>query len=111
MPRMMARPSLPGVGPRHSTSQPEQSRRGALPEIAVHGETGLVVDEDPEALCDAWHRLLSDPERRREMGRAARRRAETHFSREHYAAAVESLYRETFDWFGRRGEGVGGDVP
>ncbi|MCH8156094.1 MAG: metal ABC transporter permease [Proteobacteria bacterium] len=38
---------------------------GAIPEIVVHGETGVVVDEDAEALCEAWRRLLADPPRRR----------------------------------------------
>jgi glycosyltransferase involved in cell wall biosynthesis len=71
------------------------TERGALPEIVVHGETGLVVEEDPAALCGGWRRLLDDPERRLAMGRAARRRAETHFSPTHLADAVDDLYRAT----------------
>jgi glycosyltransferase involved in cell wall biosynthesis len=69
--------------------------RGALPEIVVHGETGLVVEEDPVALCCAWRRLLDHPERRLAMGRAARQRAESHFSPAHLADAVDDLYRAT----------------
>jgi glycosyltransferase involved in cell wall biosynthesis len=70
------------------------TRRGALPEIVVDGETGLVVDERPEALSRAWLRLLDDAPARRAMGLAARRRAEREFSRERLGAAVDGLYRE-----------------
>jgi glycosyltransferase involved in cell wall biosynthesis len=70
------------------------SRRGALPEIVADGETGLLADETPEALAAAWASLLADPDRRRTLGGAARKRAETHFTRARLAAEVESLYRE-----------------
>jgi glycosyltransferase involved in cell wall biosynthesis len=68
------------------------TRRGALPEIVVDGETGLVVDEDPQALADAWARLLADEALRKELGEAAARRARTLFSPDRFAEAVESLY-------------------
>lgn len=68
------------------------TRRGALPEIVVDGETGLVVDEDPGALADAWARLLADEALRKELGEAAARRARTLFSPGRFAEAVESLY-------------------
>ena len=68
------------------------SRRGALPEIVAHGETGLVVDEDPEALARAWEALLRDDARRRALGAAARRRAEALFAPERFAEAAERLY-------------------
>jgi glycosyltransferase involved in cell wall biosynthesis len=69
------------------------SGRGALPEIIVDGETGIVVDENADSLAEAWYGLLEDPERRARMGRAARRRAERLFRPERYAADVEGLYR------------------
>ena len=69
------------------------SRRGALPEIVADGETGLLVDEDPEALCAAWQELLTDSERRARMGRSARQRAERCFDPARLAEEVESLYR------------------
>jgi glycosyltransferase involved in cell wall biosynthesis len=69
------------------------THRGALPEIVVDGETGLVVAEDAESLCAAWRRLLSDASLRRAMGEAARRRAERYFSRHRVAAEVERFYR------------------
>jgi len=68
------------------------SRRGALPEIVADGETGLLVDEDPEALCAAWQALLEDSERRARMGRSARLRAERCFDPARLAEEVELLY-------------------
>jgi alpha-maltose-1-phosphate synthase len=53
----------------------------AVPEIIVHGETGLVVPpEDPAALAGALVRLLSDPATARRMGSAARARASRRFA-------------------------------
>jgi glycosyltransferase involved in cell wall biosynthesis len=40
--------------------------------------------------------LLADPQQRRDLGTAARRRAEQHFSRERLAAEVEHLYRSLY---------------
>ncbi len=68
------------------------TRRGALPEIVVDGETGLVVDEDPNALAEAWALLLADDGLRKELGEAAARRARTLFSPERFAEGVETLY-------------------
>jgi mannosyltransferase len=70
------------------------TRRGAFPEIVAHGETGLVVDEEPEALARAWGALLAADSRRAEMGAAARRRAEALFAPARLAEQVEQLYRE-----------------
>jgi glycosyltransferase involved in cell wall biosynthesis len=68
------------------------TRRGALPEIVADGETGFVVDEDPDALAAAWERLLND-DARRALGEAAARRARTLFSPAGLAEGVEALYR------------------
>jgi glycosyltransferase involved in cell wall biosynthesis len=70
------------------------SRRGALPEIVADGETGLLADETPDSLAGAWAALLSDPDRRRGLAAAARKRAESHFTRARLAEEVEALYRE-----------------
>jgi glycosyltransferase involved in cell wall biosynthesis len=70
------------------------SRRGALPEIVRDGETGVLVDETAEALAAAWLLLLRDPVRRRELGAAARKRAEHVFTPGRLAAEVEALYGE-----------------
>ena len=53
---------------------------GAIPELVIHGETGLLVPpESPGALVDAIRSLAADPERRRAMGRAGRHRVERYF--------------------------------
>ena len=70
------------------------SKRGALPEIVVDGVTGILCEEDPEALANAWRDLLEAPLRRRSMGENARRRAETVFTPAHFADEVTALYRE-----------------
>lgn len=70
------------------------SRRGALPEIVADGETGLLVDERPEALAEAWEALLRDDGYRRALGAAARRRAETLFAPARFADTAERLYDE-----------------
>jgi glycosyltransferase involved in cell wall biosynthesis len=67
--------------------------RGALSEIVVDGETGLVAGADPAALSAGWQRLLDDASLRASMGAAARRRAQIHFSPARLAEQVEDLYR------------------
>ena len=71
------------------------SRRGALPEIVSEGETGLLVDEEPEALAGAWQRLLEDPDLRATMGEKARKRAEACFTPRRLAREVQRLYGES----------------
>ena len=64
-----------------------------IDEILAGGETGggvIVPREDPAALADALARLLDDEPLRQELGRRARRRAETAFSLD----AVGSQLRE-----------------
>jgi len=82
---------------------------GGIPEIVVHGETGLLVHfdaeskdspepRDPEgysrALAAAVNELLHDPERRLTMGKAARRRVVEHFSWKHIADLTLDFYRQ-----------------
>jgi glycosyltransferase involved in cell wall biosynthesis len=57
------------------------TERPGLDQYVAHGETGLLVPPDDErAFAAAVDELLSDPERAREMGLAARRRLEQGFS-------------------------------
>ena len=77
------------------------SRRGALPELVVDGETGILAEEEPDRLAASWQALLGDPQRRAAMGRAARARAEREWSRERLAQRVDGLYASTTiapDW-------------
>ena len=62
--------------------------------VGVGGGTGVVCEEDPEALASAWRALLDDSLRRRSMGENARRRAETIFTPARFAEEVTALYRE-----------------
>lgn len=71
---------------------------GALPEIVLHEETGLLVAPgDTAALTASVSRLLRDPEMSQSMGRAGRLRVEDHFRIERTVNQLEGLYME---WVG-----------
>jgi L-malate glycosyltransferase len=78
-----------------AAGRPVVARRvGALPETIVHGETGLLIDDDrPETVCAALAAALVAPERGRAMGVAGRRRAHEVFSPERSVDTVERVYR------------------
>jgi len=82
---------------------------GGIPEVVVHGETGLLVpveqmnvapfepvDADTFAvnLAGAINELMRDEVRRRDMGKKARERVEKTFSWEAIARKTAELYRE-----------------
>jgi glycogen synthase len=82
---------------------------GGIPEVVVHGQTGLLVPfepagpgdpepRDPAAysrdLADAVNRLLRRPEELAAMGRASRRRVEANFSWAAIARQTVDFYRE-----------------
>lgn len=70
------------------------TRAGGNPELVVHGETGLLIDRTASALSEGLVALLRSERRRREMGRAARVRAEQRFSATGMAQTIASLYEE-----------------
>jgi glycosyltransferase involved in cell wall biosynthesis len=71
------------------------SDAGGLTENIEHGVTGLAVPRrDTAALADTIERLAADPVRRREMGLAARQRAETELDREVQLDRFEQLYQD-----------------
>ncbi len=78
-----------------AAARPVVARRvGALPETVVHGETGLLVEDDrPESVALALATVLGATGRGRAMGLAGRRRAETVFSPERSVDTVERVYR------------------
>jgi len=66
---------------------------GGVPEVVVDGATGLLVPPgDIAALGEAMSLLLHDVPRRRQMGRAAAKRAEEQFCVEVMAKRYEELY-------------------
>ncbi len=68
---------------------------GGSPEQVEDGVTGLLVPKrDAAALAGAVSNLLLDPERRKRMGEAARRRLATVFDEERLVTALLAVYRE-----------------
>lgn len=63
-------------------------------DVVLHGETGLLVPpDDPTALADAIATLLADPERRRRMGEAGRRRVAEAFTSASMVEKTAEVYR------------------
>ena len=80
---------------------------GSIREQITDGETGLIVPvEDPKALAAAISELLADPDRRAEMGRRNREKAERMFTVE----ATVDRYVTLYDRLTAR-IGGGGPVP
>jgi len=68
---------------------------GGLLDLVVNGETGILVEPgNVPALRAALDRLLDDPDLRRRMGAAGRRRADEHFS-------WDAVTRRTLDVYAR----------
>ena len=71
------------------------SRVSAIPEIVVHGETGILIEpRDVEGMAAAITRLLSDRTLRMHMGLLAAARVEEHFSRQRMVDNTLKVYRE-----------------
>ena len=74
------------------------SNYGMLPDIIRDGETGRVVPLEAEPLAAAWLELIRNPERRREMGAAARADAVERFD---FAKMAESLEQSYGAWLAK----------
>lgn len=66
---------------------------GALPEIVIPGETGLLVPMgDAPAMAEAMLALLSDPVQAAAMGAAGRQRVQERFTITHTIRKMEGIY-------------------
>lgn len=73
------------------------SRSGALADIVVDGETGLLVPpSDPHALAAAIQSLIDDPERRTRMGEQAKKRS-VHFQAHTVVSRFEQVYQKLLE--------------
>jgi glycosyltransferase involved in cell wall biosynthesis len=71
------------------------SRVAPLTEIAVHGESALLVEPGrPAAFADALIRLAREPLERQRLARRAGERVARYFTAERMAAETCSLYRD-----------------
>lgn len=70
----------------------------AVPEVSIHGETGLTVEpNDIDGLAEAMNTLIKDEELRRKYGAQARKRCEETFS---LSKMQEELYDSYLDILG-----------
>lgn len=67
-------------------------RGSGADEVVVDGVTGVLCDEDPDALAVAVLGLVADPASAREMGEAGRARFEEHFTAEAMVDRFERLF-------------------
>jgi len=70
------------------------SRVGGLPEIVRHRETGLLVDNTPEAIAAALRELRADPEFGRRLGAAGRRMVAEGFTVDHMVRRTMEVYKQ-----------------
>jgi glycosyltransferase involved in cell wall biosynthesis len=71
------------------------SAAGGVPELVLDGETGvLVVPGDVEGIAAAMLSLLRDSRHAQALGRAGRRRVETHFTGARHVQQVQEVYDE-----------------
>lgn len=71
---------------------------GAIPEMVVHGETGLLLEPgDDRGLLAALRALLDDPDRARAMGAAGRRRVVAHYDMADTARRLVEVLHEAVD--------------
>ena len=74
------------------------SRVGAIPEVIVHGETGILIEpRDVESLARAMARLLDDRALRKYMGLLGAARLEERFSVARMVDGTIAVYRRILD--------------
>ena len=67
------------------------SRVGGIPDMISDGESGLLVEPEPQSICEGLSRLVEDGALRQRLGETARRNSQ-HFSAEHMARDYLSCY-------------------
>ena len=68
---------------------------GGLPDVIENGETGyLVPAQQPAALAAAMLKLISNPQKAEQMGRAAQLSVKDKFSIGRLISETESLYQD-----------------
>lgn len=70
------------------------SKIGGLPEIVLHRETGLVVENDAHAIADAIRELRADPALARRLGAAGRQMVRERFTVEPMVRHTMEVYRQ-----------------
>lgn len=72
------------------------TKAASIESLIVDGKTGLLAATDNEA-ASQLERLLSDPDLRKKLGKAAQERVREHYSLAANVRATESLYRELLE--------------
>jgi glycosyltransferase involved in cell wall biosynthesis len=67
-------------------------QKGILPELIKDGQTGLLIDENPQALARAMITLFRDDQQRLKLGRAARAYAQDALNPQRYLKKVAAAY-------------------
>jgi glycosyltransferase involved in cell wall biosynthesis len=69
------------------------SRVGGNPDLITDGERGYVVERhQPAQLADAFDRVISDPQKAKQLGRAARAFVEKQLTLEKLCAEHDRMY-------------------
>ena len=83
-----------------------------VPEIIDHGQNGLLAPPgDVQALAQALAQLLTDPEQRRAMGRAARAKVEREFDVRRNVAQLREWLTQPAAWEAQAPQIAGEDRP
>lgn len=77
------------------------TRRGMLEELVEDGVTGILVEEEPEALATALERMVLAPDLMASMGKAARERALRDFTLAGQAERTAEFYQRILARYGK----------
>lgn len=90
---------------------PISTEVSGIPELVDHQENGLLTDpRDSDALADALRSMLSDPDKQRRFGRAARRKVEREFNIAREVTKLETVFTRTIERRGTQTATTGGTL-